>query len=665
MHAILAALGLGGFFLVLLATHRYGTGTIGDTDHYMATARNLLAGKGYVSYDGAPYMQWPPLWPTLLAALGLARVDPLTAARWLNALAFGLIVFLSGRLFLRCTASRTLALLGALSVLASKPLMDWSVTAMSEPVFIALGLLLALCFPRYLREHSPASLVLVSIVASLACLQRYAGVALVLAGVLLIALGPRGVPLRRRIKHVAIFGAISVMPVALWILRNRMLAGRTAGGHSFHLTNGAEIVAGFGTAVRIASLWVFPWRPGRSPWPVGLAWVVAAAVAIIVLSHVIRARRRRTTAEPARDTHPDAAACGWSAAAIGGAYFTFMVVCGAALDWHPEWRHMTFLYPFFMVFLAAALAAAGQLLCLGWKREWLIGALGVVLCALWLQCPVRVLYRDTARRMTDGAGGYATAAWQTSPLVQWLRDHPLQGRIYTNGPDTLYLLTRIVGVCTPRWRDAGSLADFARDPTPQPRYVVWFESLNRTWFHHLREITSSCRMEAVVTFPDGGVWRCLGPGGPGVSAVYRFWSPRTNGHLYTIDKFERDRLRIMGTGGWIDEDVLFYAFAQSQPGTSPVYRLWSQRLNALFYTMNEAEKDKFVNDSSGAWTCQGAAFYAYAEKTQPGLVPVYRLLAHKSGSHLYAVGEREREKILKNNSGAWADEGVAWYALAR
>jgi hypothetical protein len=314
--------------------------------------------------------------------------------------------------------------------------------------------------------------------------------------------------------------------------------------------------------------------------------------------------------------------------------------------------------------VVAGIVTAGRLLCAGLKRPGLIGAVGAVLCALWLQYPLRVLYRDTAHRMTYGAGGYATAPWQTSLLVKWLRDHPLPGPVYTNSPDAVYLLTQTATRLSPRWREAHSLAAFARDSALQPRYVVWFQSLNRTWLYDLREITSSCRMEDVVTFSDGCVYRCLGEGGPGISAVYRFWSRRTGGHLYTIDKLERDRLRNTSNGAWVDEDALFYAFSENQVGTSPVYCFSSGRDKARLYTMSETEKDKLINGSSDTWAYQGIAFYAYRENSQPGLLPVYRLLLPKSGRHVYAVGERERAKLVKDGSEGWIDEGVAWYAFA-
>src|SRR5690242_18826237 len=81
-----------GILLILTATSRFGAGLTPDSAAYISTARNLCAGRGYVQYDGNPFVAWPPLFPTLLAFLELCRVDPLSGGRIVNALAFGLIL---------------------------------------------------------------------------------------------------------------------------------------------------------------------------------------------------------------------------------------------------------------------------------------------------------------------------------------------------------------------------------------------------------------------------------------------------------------------------------------------------------------------------------------------------------------------------------------------
>ena len=78
-----AALGVAGVVLVLAVTGRYGAGLSQDSVDYVAAARNLLAGNGYLTHEGRPFVLWGPLLPTLLAAwvalFGVAALAPVAA----------------------------------------------------------------------------------------------------------------------------------------------------------------------------------------------------------------------------------------------------------------------------------------------------------------------------------------------------------------------------------------------------------------------------------------------------------------------------------------------------------------------------------------------------------------------------------------------------------
>ncbi len=86
--------------IVLIATSTYGSGISRDSVGYIAAARSIAAGEGVLSYNGKPLVIQPPLFPAVLAAASaISGADAVPAARILNALLFGLIVYLSGRLF--------------------------------------------------------------------------------------------------------------------------------------------------------------------------------------------------------------------------------------------------------------------------------------------------------------------------------------------------------------------------------------------------------------------------------------------------------------------------------------------------------------------------------------------------------------------------------------
>ncbi len=664
LHIILALLGVGGIVIVLLSTWRYGIGTFPDAEHYVGAARSLLDGKGYRYYFGEPYTRWPPLFPTLLAGLGLVRIEPLAGARLLNSLAFGLTVFLSGVLCFRCTRSRLWAVAGAAAVLASKPSLDWSVMAASEPIFTVLMVLFGLCLPHFLRRGNLASLLLAALVAALACLQRYAGVSLVLAGAVLSALYTPCLRLLRKFVYLVIFGAIALAPVALWCVRNRRVAGQPVGNHSFNPQYLSNLVDVFHSATRTMAVWVFPGARSGLRHEVAFGLIMLLALAAIIGVLIRDSRRRASASAPASDAGREDinAPYLWSALVIAAAYFGFIVASGALLGWFPEQRHMVPLCPFVAAVIVTALESLRRLGPAGMTYGRPVTGVLIVLGALWLGYPCRVLYRNTAARMRNGAGGCATAVWQNSPLVQWLRDNPLPGKLYCNGTDNLYLLTGKVSWLTPQWRDSSALAGFAKICTTGTRYLIWFNEIRYPRLYDLREILSRVKMQEVARFPDGCVYRCLGEGGAELGAVYRLWSPKTGRHFCTIDKHEWDKFRKNPAAAWVHEAVVFYAFAAPQPGTCPVYHFSSPRQDAHYYTADAAEKERLMQDPAGAWVYRDVAFYAYPARSVEGLTPVYRVLSRRLGDYVYTADEREKNKLVNEGSGEWSDEGIAWYA---
>src|SRR5260370_29525832 len=87
---ILGLIALLGTFLVLRATPE-GLRLTGDSIAYIAGARSLLAGHGYresLLISDQPVTHYPTGFPAVLALIGLSAIDPLRAARVVNASLF-------------------------------------------------------------------------------------------------------------------------------------------------------------------------------------------------------------------------------------------------------------------------------------------------------------------------------------------------------------------------------------------------------------------------------------------------------------------------------------------------------------------------------------------------------------------------------------------------
>jgi predicted outer membrane repeat protein len=154
---------------------------------------------------------------------------------------------------------------------------------------------------------------------------------------------------------------------------------------------------------------------------------------------------------------------------------------------------------------------------------------------------------------------------------------------------------------------------------------------------------------------------------PGLGPVYRFWSPVTGRHFYTIKKSERDKLVDKLSYFWQLEGVAYYAFYQAvEENLLPVHRFWSAKLGAHFWTISEDERQKTASKFGDTWTYEGIAFYAYPQGRQPlGTMPVYRFWSNQLGSHFYTLDEDEKNGLIRNYPKVWQFEGAAWCAYAK
>ena len=100
---------------------------------------------------------------------------------------------------------------------------------------------------------------------------------------------------------------------------------------------------------------------------------------------------------------------------------------------------------------------------------------------------------------------------------------------------------------------------------------------------------------------------------PGLAPVYRFWSSVSGSHFYTISEAEKQYVLDNYPTAWTFENVAFYAYPEgAQPaGARCIYRFWSPVTSSHFYTMSEEEKQYVVDNYPTIWTFEGIAFYAY------------------------------------------------------
>ncbi|TET47096.1 hypothetical protein E3J62_02455 [candidate division TA06 bacterium] len=498
---LLLILGLLGVLLVLTSTSRFGPGVSPDSVAHVSTARNLLSGKGYVQYDGSRFVSCPPLFPTLLASIGLCGFDPLGVARYLNAICFGAIIFISGLWLLKNIQPLPFALLGAGALLLSKPLIGVSAFAWPEPLFVLLVLVFVVEAGEFLERGKSLSFILLTISAMLAFLTHYLGIAVILAGLVILYLKPSITPVRRFVNLI-MFATISALPTIVWLVGNRIVSSeltREIALGSF------PIAQNLWFALHAVSKWFLPLRMPTT------ARIVIFSLLFILMLGLLAAITARDRNRWARSNLPQImpSLCflliylGCLVASATGVAF------GGIND-----RLLSPIYVpliLLMVFTFDNLREFPD-------RHFLRKAFTITLIAgfsIWLAYRASRVTKVTWMSFRDGPGGYATAAWRESNLVQHIRRYPLHGQVYSNAPDAVYILAGESARLSPRKHPSHSPKSTPDDilkfkttlVSGTDTYLVWFENNYRaSYLYSLQELRSMFDVDTVAATSDGAVY---------------------------------------------------------------------------------------------------------------------------------------------------------------
>ena len=188
-------------------------------------------------------------------------------AAWINAAAFAALVVLVAAMVYDLSRSALATVLGAALTLTFVPLFDLYVHVWSEPTYLVWQVLALWMLARYNARGARSDLAIAGVAASLAALTRYAGLALLPAG-LIVLLAARRRPLRARLVDGAAYTAITAIPLGLWLVRNVLVAASATGRtvsyrpiHSDRLHRAFVTVSGWIDMLRLGA------RPASGGWP--------------------------------------------------------------------------------------------------------------------------------------------------------------------------------------------------------------------------------------------------------------------------------------------------------------------------------------------------------------------------------------------------------------
>src|SRR5690349_6551427 len=214
----LSLLSLLGMILVFLVTYRFGPGLSTDGAKYLSSAQNLLEGKGLNDYLNDPLTQFPPLYSLLIAGISLVtRLDVFLTAQYLNILTFGLVIWLAGYFFYKVFPNEPLfSYFGSAIFATSLSLLIMASNVLSDLLFLALTLVFLIVATDVLETGTKKNIVLMGFIAAISPFERYAGLALILTGAVLVFFLFRKNPIKG-IVFGGIFAALTGLPILLWV----------------------------------------------------------------------------------------------------------------------------------------------------------------------------------------------------------------------------------------------------------------------------------------------------------------------------------------------------------------------------------------------------------------------------------------------------------------
>lgn len=429
-----------------------GLGLTNDSAAYVGGARSILAGTGYsdVWLDSSleAITHYPPLLSLILSGLGLFGLDPYRGARVLHIFLFAANTGLIGLLGWRMTHSQPAGIFLALLFGLNAQILKIHAYLLSEPLFIFFSLLSFLFFDLALvTNHSSRAtrhlFLLTGFLTGLACLTRYSGLALLATFLLsLVLFQPDW---RSRFVKIAQFLGGALPPLAVWFIRNKLVAGNaTNRTFQFH-------------PILLENIRVGLWNFYQFLLPLdykghlfkGFATNILVITGLLLLCF-LGFRTYRVFAHPKTERSMGLSfTTGLYVFAYLGAILFSMSFFDASTKFQP--RILAPLYISWMILCVALLNWLGHIPIskivdaqIGkFKAGALINTLfrfTLLLIAFCIMLLLSFDYGSTVDYFHQVGQGYASWKWRDSLVMADLKKLPADVAIYTNTPPAVYLV---------------------------------------------------------------------------------------------------------------------------------------------------------------------------------------------------------------------------------
>jgi len=476
------------FLLIFFTTKNYGVGVSPDSVVYFEVAKQIMHGETvYVA-------MWPPLFPAILAVLAsIFDLELLHSARILNAILFSGLIFTSGMLFHRHKNKHTMVLvLFLMSITVSIPLVPIFLMAWSEPPYLLFSLLFIFFMDRYYQQKKPGDLILAASFAALGSLTRYMGVANIISGCIILVIAHRH-HLTQMIQKLITFGLVSMIPMATWLARNKIITGTLVGWRYPSSYTFLENIQAMGNLI---FSWYFPEKKDIIFLVVAGLYLFAGVIVCIYFVKSSREGRKDFSWQ-------------WPFILF---LFTSVIFLVASSKSYEQLIDNRLLSPILIPFNLLAISWITDPLnaIRGKATQFIRNLLALMTLLLLVVIPLPRTKSTINSHMNQGYG-FTNKWWTESETLAYLENNVLDCTIYSNGADVVEFWSEVKVKYLPFKYD--SIIDKATVITTREEWaseknicIAWFNDL--AWRNNFSplEILNHSEIDEEFTMADGSIY---------------------------------------------------------------------------------------------------------------------------------------------------------------
>ncbi|MBV4355663.1 hypothetical protein [Pinibacter aurantiacus] len=483
---------IAAFLIVFIYSKHGGIGISPDSIVYVSSARSLVEHGKLLGYNQFPVVDFPFGYPIFLAAIKfITHVDPVVAGPYLNGFLFAAVVYTSSMIINKfVNHSLGYKCIVLLCIVVAPSLQEVYSMLWSESLFILLSLLLILALHRYFKTYTLSGLLLVSLIVSVACVTRYAGIAFAGAGGTLLLFDKKLRP-GKKAQHIIIFSFISLLLLAINLYRNLHVGGFLTGNREKGITPLSDNISYFGSVV---GNWL-PFFPDHYTISLVVGWIVLLAIIAICVYYWVKGNQWYTSFE--------------NITSVFALVYASFIILSSTIS-HYERINDRLLSPLYIPLLFSFTSRIPALIQMEKTR-----GLRIATIAFCLTISAGFFYRQYQNNLefyedvsTYGIPGYTDDTWVHSQTVNFIQQHKSFFNpaycIYSNAPESIYFNCGLVGENLPNSKFPKDVDEFYSE---DHYYIVWFNNKEETPLS-LHEIKQHKNLKQITSFTDGEIYEC-------------------------------------------------------------------------------------------------------------------------------------------------------------